>query len=105
MEMSQMVSQGLWDRDSQLLQLPHFNKKLAAVAEKMEVEGVFDLMEMEDDDRSQLLEKDGSFSAAQMSDVAKVCNAYPNIEVNYEVEDEDEITVGSAISIDVNLER
>ena len=105
MEMSQMVSQGLWDRDSQLLQLPHFNKKLAAVAEKMEVEGVFDLMEMEDDDRSQLLEKDGKFSAAQMSDIAKVCNAYPNIEVNYEVEDEDEVTVGSAIAVVVDLQR
>ena len=40
-----------------------------------------------------------------MSDIAKVCNAYPNIEVNYEVEDEDEITVGSAIAVQVNLER
>ena len=90
MEMSQMVTQGLWDRDSQLLQLPHVTKKLAAVAEKQEVEGVFDLMEMEDDDRSKLLEEEGRMSSAQMSDIAKVCNAYPNIEVNYEVEDADE---------------
>ena len=106
MEMSQMVTQGLWDKDSQLLQLPHFTKKLAATAEKTyEVEGLFDLMEMEDADRAKLLEKDGGFSAAQMSDIAKVCNAYPNIEVNYEVEDEDEITVGSAIAVQVNLER
>ena len=105
MEMSQMVTQGLWDRDSQLLQLPHVTKKLAAVAEKQEVEGVFDLMEMEDDDRSKLLEEEGRMSSAQMSDIAKVCNAYPNIEVNYEVEDADEVTVGSAIAVVVDLER
>jgi pre-mRNA-splicing helicase BRR2 len=105
MEMAQMVTQALWDRDSQLLQLPHFTKRLAAVAEKQEVEGVFDLMEMEDEDRSQLLEKDGGLSAAQLSDIAKVCNTYPNIEVQYDVEDADEITVGSTIALAVQLER
>ena len=49
--------------------------------------GVFDFLEMEDGDRDKITK----FSKAQMSNVAKVCNAYPNIEVNYEVEDEDEI--------------
>ena len=72
MEMSQMVSQALWDRDSQLLQLPHFTKKLANLAEKQEVEGVFDMMEMEEEDRTKLLESAGGLSPAQLSDIAKV---------------------------------
>ena len=39
-------------------------------------------MEMEDDDRNSLLE----FTDAQMADVARFCNRYPNIELTYEVQ-------------------
>jgi len=46
MEMSQMVTQGMWDRDSLLLQLPHFTKELAAQCKEVGVESVFDVMEM-----------------------------------------------------------
>merc|ERR1711916_397852 len=38
MEVSQMVVQGMWDKDSQLLQLPHFDKKLAKRCEAAGVE-------------------------------------------------------------------
>ncbi len=37
MEMSQMVTQGLWDRDSPLLQLPHVTKE---VAQRLAKDGV-----------------------------------------------------------------
>ena len=47
MEMSQMVVQGMWDRDSQLLQLPHFTKDLAADCKKAGVNEIFDLLGME----------------------------------------------------------
>jgi hypothetical protein len=47
MEMAQMVTQGCWERDSPLLQLPHFGKDLAAAATKAGVESVFDLTDME----------------------------------------------------------
>lgn len=46
MEMSQMVTQGMWDRDSLLLQLPHMTKELAAKCKEAGVESVFDLLEM-----------------------------------------------------------
>ena len=46
MEMSQMVSQAMWDRDSLLMQLPHITKDLAARAKNAGIETVFDLMEM-----------------------------------------------------------
>ena len=48
---------------------------------------MFDVMDMEDDDRNALL----SFSDAQMGDVARFCNRYPNIELNYTLMDEDNI--------------
>lgn len=47
MEMSQMVTQGLWERDSVLLQLPHFTKDLAAACKEAGVESIFDIQEME----------------------------------------------------------
>ena len=47
MEMSQMVSQALWERDSVLMQLPHFSKDLAAKCAAAGVESIFDLQEME----------------------------------------------------------
>ena len=47
MEMSQMVTQAMWERDSVLLQLPHVTKELAAKAAAGGVETIFDLQEME----------------------------------------------------------
>ena len=43
MEMSQMVTQGLWERDSVLLQLPHVTKELAARCKEAGVESIFDI--------------------------------------------------------------
>lgn len=51
------------------------------------VESIFDIMEMEDEDRSALLQ----LSDVQMADVARFCNRYPNIELSYEVADKDAI--------------
>ena len=45
-------------------------------------------MEMEDDERNTLLK----LSDAEMAEVARFCNRYPNIELQYEVEDKDSIT-------------
>ena len=47
MEMSQMVAQGLWERDSVLLQLPHVTKDLAARCKEAGVESIFDIQEMD----------------------------------------------------------
>lgn len=51
------------------------------------VESVFDVMEMEDEERNALLQ----LSDSQMADVARFCNRYPNIELSYEVVDKDSI--------------
>lgn len=47
MELSQMVAQGMWDRDSPLLQLPHVTKELATKAAAQGCDSVFQLTEME----------------------------------------------------------
>lgn len=44
-------------------------------------------MEMEDEDRTALLQ----LSDVQMADVARFCNRYPNIELSYEVAEKDNI--------------
>ena len=44
-------------------------------------------MDMEDDDRNSLLK----FSDAQMADVAMFCNRYPNIDLSYQILNEDNI--------------
>lgn len=115
MELAQMVTQAMWSKDSYLKQLPfftsehikrctdkvrrcflllhktHFMKSsstcLTAALFHQGVESIFDIMEMEDEDRTGLLQ----LSDAQMADVARFCNRYPNIELSYEVAEKENI--------------
>lgn len=70
MELSQMSVQGLWDRDPVLMQLPHISRDLAKKCAAAGVESVFDVMDMEDDDRNALL----GLSGSQMVELARACN-------------------------------
>lgn len=49
MEMSQMISQAMWERDSVLMQIPHVTKDIAqrAAAHEPAIETIFDLVELE----------------------------------------------------------
>mmetsp|Transcript_23994 Transcript_23994/g.37624 ORF Transcript_23994/g.37624 Transcript_23994/m.37624 type:complete len:334 (-) Transcript_23994:1603-2604(-) len=101
MEVSQMVVQALWDSSPNLLQLPHFNTALCEKCKAAEIETVFDLMDMEDEDRNKLLEMPENKLAA----VAGVCNKYPNVSLEFEVVDPDEVTAGDSVQVVVKLER
>ncbi|GFQ00264.1 U5 small nuclear ribonucleoprotein 200 kDa helicase [Phtheirospermum japonicum] len=104
MEVSQMVTQGMWERDSILLQLPHFTKELAKRCQEnpgKSIETVFDLVEMEDDERRELLQ----MSDVQLMDIARFCNRFPNIDLNYDVVDVDNVRAGEDVSVHVSLER
>lgn len=83
MELSQMIVQGMWDKDSALLQLPHADKATVerCAAHSPPVETIFDVLELEDDDRDNLLQ----LAPEKMSDVAVFCNAYPNIDLSYTI--------------------
>jgi pre-mRNA-splicing helicase BRR2 len=101
MELSQMLTQGQWDKESALLQLPHVDKDAAARCTEAGVESVYDLVDMEDDKRAELLQ----ISDGQMEELAAACNRYPNIEVSYEIANEDEVEAGDSVEMVVQLER
>ncbi|KAL9656222.1 hypothetical protein ABK040_007838 [Willaertia magna] len=83
MELSQMITQAVWDKDSFLLQLPYFTNELCKRCENNGIKTIFDIINMEDEDRNNLL--NGFITSEQMIDVAKALNRYPNIELEYEI--------------------
>merc|ERR1719410_1475737 len=103
MELSQMLTQAMWNKDSYLKQLPHFTAETIQRCKGHEppVEAVFDIMELEDDIRDKLLE----MNQDQMADVARYCNRYPNIELEYDVVDSKNLSSGAPVQIEVRLER
>lgn len=101
MEVSQCVSQGLWDKDPPLLQLPHMTRELAAKCASAGVGGVFDLVDLEDDARRELL----GLSEQQLGEVAAVCNRYPDISVTHDLPGGAEVAAGEAVTLVVGLER
>jgi pre-mRNA-splicing helicase BRR2 len=101
MELSQMLTQGQSEKDSALMQLPHVDKQCAARCAAAGVESVYDLVDLEDDTRAELLQ----MSDGQMEELATACNRYPNIEVSYEIANEDEVEAGDSVEIMVQLER
>uniref|UniRef100_A0A452IEH7 Activating signal cointegrator 1 complex subunit 3 n=1 Tax=Gopherus agassizii TaxID=38772 RepID=A0A452IEH7_9SAUR len=101
MELAQMVTQAMWSKDSYLKQLPHFTSEHIKRCTDKGVESVFDIMEMEDEDRNGLLQ----LSDAQIADVARFCNRYPNIELSYEVVEKESIRSGGPVVVLVQLER
>ena len=56
MDLSQMCVQACWETDSPLKQIPHFEPDLVRKCKSAGISTVYDLMEMEDDDRIKLLE-------------------------------------------------
>ncbi|BFZ63546.1 Pre-mRNA-splicing helicase BRR2 [Saitoella coloradoensis] len=101
MELSQMCVQAMWDRDSPLKQIPYFTNDVIDRCKTAGVESVFDLMDLEDDDRNNLLQ----MNPRQLGQVASFVNKYPGIDVSFEIEDPEDITTGTATIIKVNLER
>ncbi|XP_076460821.1 U5 small nuclear ribonucleoprotein 200 kDa helicase-like [Babylonia areolata] len=101
MELAQMTTQALWNKDSYLKQLPHFSQDIIKRCQEKSLETIFDIMEMEDDERNELLQ----LTEAQMADVARFCNRYPNIELTYEVQEKENIRSGSTVNVVVTLER
>jgi pre-mRNA-splicing helicase BRR2 len=82
MELSQMVVQGMWDKASVLLQIPHMTEEVVKRCNSFSppVNTIFDIFELEDGDRNSVL----GFTPDQLSNVAVFCNSYPNIEVTFD---------------------
>jgi len=101
MELSQMITQAVWNSDSSLRQLPHLTEERVTRCKAKGVENVFDLMDLDDTDRDDLL----AMNKRELADLARACNDYPNIDLQYNVQDEDGLHAGSQIVVDIQLER
>lgn len=101
MEMSQMMTQGMWQRDPVLMQVPHITRDMAESCAEKGVETVFDLAEMEAGALKDVLQ----LGDEELADVARWLARYPDISVEHEVADADQVVAGERVSIAVNLER
>lgn len=87
MELAQMSVQAMWDNESPLKQLPHFSDAVIKRCNDKGVKTIYDIMDLEDDDRNSLLQ----MSPAELKNVARACNRYPNIELTHRVVGADQL--------------
>jgi len=109
MELSQMVVQAMWDRDSPLLQIPHFTQDIVQVLSKeniTDIEGLMDQLDpAENKDYQKLIAKMG-LNNKQLQDAAAFTNEkYPNIELDFEVLSKDEVVANEPAFLAVKLTR
>lgn len=129
MEMSQMVVQAMWDRDSPLKQIPHFSPEVVKVANEfgcvqitpfpspepanvcwfIRIKDIFEFMEAMDPSENKdydLLIKRLGLDNRQLAQAANFTNnKYPNIGLEFDLEDKDDITAGSPAYIKIKIER
>ncbi|KAL8794276.1 MAG: hypothetical protein Q9195_003102 [Heterodermia aff. obscurata] len=107
MEMSQMVVQAVWDRDSPLKQIPHFSPEVIKAASSFGAKDIFEFQElMSESDNSKKLVARLGLENKQLAEAAKFTNdKYPSIELDFELEDPDEITTGSPAYLKIKVER
>lgn len=101
MELSQMVVQGMWNRDSPLKQIPFVDELMLKRAEKHKVETVYDIMSLEDDERLDVLQLDDD----KLNRVAEFVNKYPNIDISYELDLSETMVANEQKEITITLER
>ncbi|KZV62423.1 Sec63-domain-containing protein [Peniophora sp. CONT] len=100
MDLSQMCVQAMWESDSPLRQVPHFEPDVIKRCKEGGVESVYDIMDLDDEPRNRLLGMDGR----QMRDVAAFVNSYPSLDVNHELV-KGEYRAGAPIVLQVALGR
>ncbi|EAL72371.1 DEAD/DEAH box helicase [Dictyostelium discoideum AX4] len=101
MELSQMITQAMWDSDSVFKQLPHMNKRRIDAITSQGIESVFDLMSLDDNSRIQLLD----LSQQESNDLVQSFMKYPDIDISYQVQDEDDLHADSIMTVEMVIER
>jgi len=109
MEMSQMVVQAMWDRDSPLKQIPHFTPEVIKAANDFGINDIFEFMDAMDPSENPnygaLVEK-LALSQAQLAQAANFTNTkYPSVELDFELEDPEDVTAGAPSYIKVKITR
>lgn len=106
MELSQMVVQAIWDKESPLKQVPHFTSE---IIQRCKERGIDDnvyslgdvLPDLSDKERNDLLQ----MSNKDMMDVADFVNNYPYVEVETSFETTQEIKASDSIVLNVKLSQ
>jgi len=101
MELSQMITQSLWQKDPVLMQIPGVSREVAQAAMDSGAETIFDIAEMNEDDRLEALQ----LTESQMQVANAWLARYPDIGVSYQVAEEDSIVAGEPVLMIVTLER
>ena len=115
MELSQMVVQAMWDRDSPLLQIPHFDTKVVdTLRREADVTDIYEFMGAMDPTENKgyadLVKKIG-LDNKQLREAAEFTNnKYPNLELSFTVEDAEEeggatVTAGEPAYLRVKITR
>ncbi|KAL9125726.1 MAG: hypothetical protein Q9217_005118 [Psora testacea] len=109
MEMSQMVVQAMWDRDSPLKQIPHFSPKVIKAANDFGANDIFEFMELmdpsENKDYEKMIKRLG-LDNKQLAQAAAFTNdKYPSVEIEFEVEDPENIATGAPAYLKVQITR
>jgi translocation protein SEC63 len=108
-QFGQYIAQGLWTKDSTLLQLPHFTETEVKLCDKAEepIKTIKQFMELSDEEKDQTAML--KFTDEQKQDVIKCCSILPDIEVTTKVfvdDDEDgQIYEGDLTTVQVTLTR
>jgi pre-mRNA-splicing helicase BRR2 len=105
MELCQMIVQAMWDRDSPLKQIPNFTEEVIAAAQKVGINDVFDFMEAMSGDDSAKIAKALGLDKKQLVQAATFTNKYPNVELEFEALDPDDVTSGSPSYLQVKITR
>ncbi|EGW35791.1 uncharacterized protein SPAPADRAFT_131497 [Spathaspora passalidarum NRRL Y-27907] len=103
MDLSQMIIQAVWSTGagSALRQIPYFDDAILARCEKHNVETVYDIMSLEDEERDEVLQLEGD----RLNSVANFVNQYPNIEISYEMDTATPCVANEPKEITIKIER
>jgi pre-mRNA-splicing helicase BRR2 len=109
MEMSQMVVQAMWDRDSPLKQIPHFGPEAIKVANEYNINDIFEFMEAmdpsENKDYPTLVKRLGLHNSQLAQAAAFTNEKYPNLDLDFQVEDPENVTSGEPAYLKIKIER
>ena len=110
MEMSQMVVQAMWDRDSPLLQIPHFSSEVVDILTKnygiQDVEEFMSAMDPSENKDYKKLVNAMQLGNKELTEAAAFTNEkYPNLEMEFEAEDAEAPTAGAPAILKVKITR
>ena len=109
MEMSQMAVQAMWDRDSPLKQIPHFSPEVVKAANDFGAKDIFEFMDLMDPSENKEYEKMIKRLGLDNKQLAQAAaftnNKYPNIEIDFQVEDPENIATNSPAYLKITATR